>query len=130
MESPWQPKKRLKPQEVQQSQPTQLNTMKEPTRLYTQQNFETVCINTKPGNYPHKYTSTHSKSDAESCIIENNNLNDYQNTNMYFWNFGTINIRTGNEKDEGYKLYSIANEVAKANLSFCCLQEVRYRNHG
>ena len=27
------------------------------------------------------------------------------------------------------KLYSIANEVAKANLSFCCLQEVRYRNH-
>ena len=104
--------------------------MKEPTRLYTQQNFETVCINTKPGNYPHKYTSTHSKSDAESCIIENNNLNDYQNTNMYFWNFGTINIRTGNEKDEGYKLYSIANEVAKANLSFCCLQEVRYRNHG
>ena len=49
---------------------------------------------------------------------------------MYPWNFGTINIRTGNENDEGYKLYSITKEVAKAKLQFCCLQEVRYRNHG
>ena len=49
---------------------------------------------------------------------------------MYPWNFGTINIRTGNENDEGYKLYSITKEVAKARLQFCCLQEVRYRNHG
>ena len=49
---------------------------------------------------------------------------------MYPWKIGTINIRTGNEKDEGYKLYSIAKEAAKADLSFCCLQEVRYRNCG
>ena len=49
---------------------------------------------------------------------------------MHPWKFGTINIRTGNEKDEGFKMYSIAKEAAKANLSFCCLQEVRYRNSG
>ena len=31
-------------------------------------------------------------------------------------------------KDEGYKLYSITKEVAK--VSFCCFQEVKYRNKG
>ena len=46
------------------------------------------------------------------------------------WKFGTINIRSGKEKDEGAKLYSITKQVAKAGLSFCCLQEVKYRNSG
>ena len=71
--------------------------------------METTCINTKPGH---------------------NNNSSNQNPAMYPWKIGTINIRTGNEKDEGYKLYSIAKEAAKADLSFCCLQEVRYRNCG
>ena len=50
---------------------------------------------------------------------------------MYYpWKFGTLNIRSGKEKDEGFKLYSIAKEAAKANLSFCCIQEVKYLNSG
>ena len=28
------------------------------------------------------------------------------------------------------KIYSITKEVARAGLSFCCLQEVKYRNSG
>ena len=47
---------------------------------------------------------------------------------FYPWKFGTIHIRTGNEKDDGYKMYSIAKEAAKAKLQVCCLQEVQYRN--
>ena len=46
------------------------------------------------------------------------------------WKFGTINIRSGKEKDEGAKLYAITKEVSRAGLLFCCLQEVRYRNIG
>ena len=46
------------------------------------------------------------------------------------WEFGTINIRSGKEKFEGAKMYMIATEVARANLSFCALQEVRHRNTG
>jgi len=32
---------------------------------------------------------------------------------MHPWKFGTINIRTGNEKDEGHIMYSIAKKAAK-----------------
>ena len=46
------------------------------------------------------------------------------------WEFGTINIRSGKEKLEGAKMYMIATEVARANLSFCALQEVRHGNTG
>ena len=46
------------------------------------------------------------------------------------WSFGTVNIRTGKEKDEGAKIYAVAKEIARAGLTFCCLQEVRYRNTG
>ena len=46
------------------------------------------------------------------------------------WLFGTVNIRSGKEKDEGAKLYLVAKEVARADLSICCLQEVKYRNSG
>ena len=44
------------------------------------------------------------------------------------WKFGTINIRSGKERDEGAKIYSICKEISKAGLSICCLQEVKYRN--
>ena len=39
----------------------------------------------------------------------------------------SINIH-GAEKNDGSKIYSIAKELAKANIAFCCLREVRWRN--
>ena len=77
--------------------------------MYTQANLKTQCISEKLGH----------KNDNSS------------NQKMYYpWKFGTLNIRSGKEKDEGFKLYSIAKEAAKANLSFCCIQEVKYLNSG
>ena len=49
---------------------------------------------------------------------------------FFRWKFGTVNIRTGKETSGGAKLYMIIKEVTRANLEFCCLQEVRYRNTG
>ena len=49
---------------------------------------------------------------------------------FYSWNFGSINIRTGDEKSEGSKMYMVTKDVARKNLLFCSLQEVRYRNIG
>ena len=46
------------------------------------------------------------------------------------WKFGTVNIRSGKEKDKGGKIYTIAKQVAQLGLTFCCLQEVKYRNKG
>ena len=46
------------------------------------------------------------------------------------WKFGTLNIRSGKEKLEGARMYEITKEVARANLTFCILQEVRHRNTG
>ena len=44
------------------------------------------------------------------------------------WSFGTINIQSGHEKNE--KIYSVTKEIVKANLAFCCLQEVCWRGTG
>ena len=46
------------------------------------------------------------------------------------WSFGTINIRTGAEKDDGAKIYSIAKELSKSDMTFLLLQEVRWRDNG
>ena len=46
------------------------------------------------------------------------------------WSFGTINIRTGAEKDDGAKIYSIAKELSKSDMAFLLLQEVRWRDIG
>ena len=46
------------------------------------------------------------------------------------WKCGTINVRSGKEKDEGAKIYSIAKQISKMDLSFCCIQEIKYRNSG
>ena len=46
------------------------------------------------------------------------------------WKFGTINIRSGKEKEEGAKIYAVTKEMNRAGLLFCCMQEVRYRNVG
>ena len=56
--------------------------------------------------------------------------NDGNKLSFHEWKFGTINIRSGKEKQEGAKMYMIAKEVAKLNLTFCVLQEVRHRNVG
>ena len=53
----------------------------------------------------------------------------YSSKNFKKWKFGTINIRSGKERDLGAKLYCIAKEVSKAGLTFCCLQEVKYLNN-
>ena len=59
------------------------------------------------------------------------NVNDfYYNKAYHSWNCGTMNIRSGKEKLEGAKIYSVTKEVAKANLDFFCLQEVRHRSTG
>ena len=54
----------------------------------------------------------------------------FRTKNFKTWNFATLNIRSGTEKDEGAKIYSIAKEVAKSQLAFCCLQEVRWGDVG
>ena len=46
------------------------------------------------------------------------------------WKIETINIRSGKQKDEGAKMYSITKEVARTKLELCCIQEVKYRNSG
>ena len=44
------------------------------------------------------------------------------------WTIGTLNIRSGKEKEGGAKMYSIANEVDMAGVTVCCIQEVRHLN--
>jgi len=56
--------------------------------------------------------------------------NTYTNNSFKTWEFGTVNIRSGKEKDEGAKIYAIAKQAAQLKLSICCLQEVKYRNTG
>jgi len=102
MESPWESKKRLKPQEVQQGKTQRSQPINEGEDLHT-------YIPQNPGN-KNKSINTNQRH-IKLCI---------PNT-FYPWKFGTINIRTGNEKDDGYKMYSIAKEAAKAKLQVCCL---------
>ena len=45
------------------------------------------------------------------------------------WGLGTINIRTG-ENPEGNKMYAVAKEACRANLTICALQEVRWTGSG
>lgn len=46
---------------------------------------------------------------------------------FYDWKIGTINIRTGNDDE---KMERVVNEIGKADLSICGLQEVRRLNKG
>ncbi|XP_066921086.1 uncharacterized protein [Clytia hemisphaerica] len=43
------------------------------------------------------------------------------------WSFGSLNIRTGKENDDGAKIYSVAKEMSKTGLQFLSLQEVRWK---
>ena len=59
------------------------------------------------------------------------NVSEIKNSGHYYsWKYGTLNIRSGKEKQEGAKMYSVTKEISKLGLSFCCLQEVRYRGSG
>ena len=49
--------------------------------------------------------------------------------NYKSWKLGSINIRSGKEKSEGAKMYSVAKEMDRLGITICCLQEVRYRNN-
>ena len=65
----------------------------------------------------------------ENCRTKEK-INVYSNKSFESWKFGTINIRSGKEKDDGSKIYCIAKQLAKLNLTFCCLQEVKYHGSG
>ena len=54
----------------------------------------------------------------------------YSDRQFQTWSFGSVNIRSGKQKDEGAKIYSIVKAISKAKSVFCCLQEVKYRNWG
>lgn len=64
-----------------------------------------------------------------TCLNNDENIM-YNYANFQKWKFGTINIRSGKERDLGAKLYCVAKEVSRAGLTFCCLQEVKYLNSG
>ena len=49
---------------------------------------------------------------------------------MHRWKLGSLNIRSGKEKLEGARIYSIAKEIARETITICCLQEVKYLNTG
>ena len=67
----------------------------------------------------------------ENRITTKHSINNSVNNALFYkWNIGTINIRTGDEKSEGARIYMIAKQVAEAKLLVCSLQEVRYRNNG
>ena len=61
---------------------------------------------------------------------KSNKPKKFRTKNFKNWSFGTINIQSGHEKNEGGKIYSVAKEIVKANLAFCCLQEVCWRGTG
>lgn len=83
----------------------------------------------KKSNKP-KTAKKSNKPEKSNKPKKSNKSKKFRIKNFKSWSFGTINIQSGHEKNEGAKIYSVAKEVAKANLAFCCLQEVRWRNTG
>ena len=49
----------------------------------------------------------------ETKQISENKLTMGHNKIFQSWSFGTINIRSGKEKDEGGKIYLVSKEVAR-----------------
>ena len=49
---------------------------------------------------------------------------------MHTWKLGTINIRSGKEKEGGWRMFSVAKEIDKLGIIVCGIQEVRHRNVG
>ena len=83
----------------------------------------------KQGSHSHIVNIENKNNDMShtyKCYSNNVNLE----SKMHEWEFGTLNVRSGKEKLEGARMYMITKEVARAKLSFCCLQEVRHRKSG
>ena len=80
---------------------------------------------------PGKHLPTNVKNfDENTRMIINNDEQNIKNEDtmtrikkspFHQWKLGTVNIRTGNEKSEGAKIYAITKEVARAELSICFL---------
>jgi len=88
-------------------------------------NFENKNSVLKTYNVYDKTYLTPKNSENITCINDKNSEYNFKN-----WKLGSINIRTGGEKSVGGKMYMVTKEVAKAGLSMCLLQEVRYKNNG
>ena len=80
---------------------------------------------------PGKHLPTNVKNfDENTRMIINNDEQNIKNEDTMIrikkspfqqWKLGAVNIRTGNEKSEGAKMYAITKEVARAELSICFL---------
>ena len=70
------------------------------------------------------------KNRSDYTEIGKINVKNVIDKSFKYWKFGQINFRSGKQKGEGAKIYAITKQVAKLNLSFCCLQELKYRNTG
>ena len=66
---------------------------------------------------------------TKSCSTKSSQ-NPNQISIFHQWKFGTLNTRSREEKLEGARMYAITKEVGRANLSFCCLQEISQRITG
>ena len=89
------------------------------------------AASTTNNNVKHVSISTYiynlvSPETSETGISQNNGNNGLFKS----WSFGTINIRSGKERDEGAKIYVVAKEIQRQGLLFCCIQEVKYLNTG
>ena len=67
---------------------------------------------------------------SETIYINSPNQFINNSSQNHKWKFGTINIRSGKEKEGGWRMYTVAKEIDKLDISFCCIQEVRHRNTG
>ena len=123
MEATWYTKKRLANTEVQKS--ILVDQDKKDETIGDE--FESYLSNVKQRR---KCSSLKISNDIKDNPRNKGKTNVYSNKSFKTWKFGTINIRSGKEKDEGSKIYCIAKQVAKLNLTFCCLQEVKYRGIG
>jgi hypothetical protein len=44
---------------------------------------------------------------------------------MHTWKLGTINIKSGREKEGGWRMFSVAKEIDKLGIIVCGIQEER-----
>ena len=120
-----QPKKRPCDKEVYQSKsrchlPTDVADITE----------NTYTFNHGVTNYSNNKTHGNSHTDVNHGDLSNNNNKKRISSYKHLCKLGTVNIRTGKEKSKGAKMDAITKDFARAGLSICLLQEVRYRNNG
>ena len=104
----------------------------EQTRTGTRNKYGTISsistqkISGKPNelNSIQRIHNENIEENSTSFIHSIKNRHNYKS-----WKLGSINIRSGKEKSEGAKMYSVAKEMDRLGITICCLQEVRYRNN-